>query len=295
MRTGERIYAALLHAYPRAFRRRHQAEMMAWFRDADASRNRGLLGGVMFWVRLLLDLTRTAPMEHVRALTDRGSSAKPQAKPEVRPRGGSVGAQWIRDTRIALRSFARRPTFLVLAAGTIAAGVGAVTTIYSVVDAVLLTPLPYPDAHRIMRVGQISEDRTRVFAMSYLDFKDLQDASTSFESLAASRTTRVTLLGDGTPEAIPAAWASPEFFTAMGAGTHMGRTYTLEEDQLEEPVVVLSHSLWEARFGADSEIVGATVVLNDDPYTVVGVLEEGFRPPGGLDSSTPDSGCLCRG
>ena len=125
-------------------------------------------------------------------------------------------ATFIEDARVALRSFARRPAFVLVAAATLAAGVGAMTMIFSVVNAVLLAPLPYPEPDRLVRVGQVSRDPDRIYAMSYLDFHDLQERNRSFEGLAASQSTGVTLVGDGDPELYGGALVSPEFFATVG-------------------------------------------------------------------------------
>jgi predicted permease len=189
---------------------------------------------------------------------------------------------FIQDLRIALRTFARKPSFFVVAVATIAIGVGATTTIFSVVDGVLLTPLPYPEPDRIVRVGQVSTDPGRIYAMSYLDFKDLQARNRSFEALAAARGARVTLLGRGEPEAQSGAYVSPEFFDVVGVAPVQGRVFTPEDDAGGAPVVVIAHALWERRFDADPSLVGRALTLDGQSFTVVGVLPAGFRAPEAL-------------
>ncbi|MAG70132.1 MAG: hypothetical protein CL471_07575 [Acidobacteria bacterium] len=188
----------------------------------------------------------------------------------------------VQDLRIAARTFARKPSFFVVAVATLAIGVGATTTIFSIVDGVLLTPLPYPEPDRIVRVGQVSTEPGRIYAMSYLDFKDLQARNGSFEALAAARGTRVTLLGRGEPEAQLGAFVSPEFFDVVGVAPALGRVFTRAEDEDSAAVVVIAHTLWERRFDADPSLVGRAVTLDGMPFTVVGVLPAGFRAPEAL-------------
>jgi len=186
------------------------------------------------------------------------------------------------DLTVAARSFRKRPSFFLVAAATLAIGIGATTTIFSVIDGVLFSPLPYADADRIVRVGLGSPESDRVYSLSYLDFKDLQRDNTTFDALAATRTLRVTIQGDAGPEVMIGTMASPEFFPAMGVQPILGRAYTRDEDDAERRVVVLSHGLWQRRWGGDRAIVGRNVTLNAEPFTVLGVLPESFRPPEGL-------------
>lgn len=188
----------------------------------------------------------------------------------------------MQDFSVAVRSAVRRPGFLVLSTTTIAIGIAAVTTIFSVIDGVLLTPLPYAESDRLVRVGQRSESGDRMYSMSYLDFRDIQEQATSFEGLAATRTTRVTVQGEAGPEALPAAFVAAEFFDVMGVQPALGRAFTRQEELQEVPVVVLSHGIWRARWGSDPAIVGAGIELDDELFTVVGVLPAGFTPPEGL-------------
>lgn len=186
------------------------------------------------------------------------------------------------DLMLAVRSSMRRPGFLMLATTTIAIGIAAVTTIFSVIDAVLLTPLPYADSDRIVRLGQRSESGDRMYSMSYLDFRDFQERASSFDALAATRTTRVTVQGEAGPEALPGAFVAADFFDVMGAQPALGRAFTREEDLTEAAVVVLSHGIWRTRWGSDPSIVGTGIELDDEVFTVVGVMPAGFTPPEGL-------------
>lgn len=192
------------------------------------------------------------------------------------------------DGRLALRTFARRPSFFLIAVATISVGVGAVTTIFTVIDGVILTPLPYPAADRIVRVGQVSEEPGRIYAMSYLDFKDIQAGNSSFEALAAARTTGVTVLGDGPPENYLGAFVSPEFFAALGIDAAVGRVFDRSEDEAEAAVVVLGHELWQRRWGGDIGLVGRTIDLGGGQFTVVGVMPEGFLPPEAMGQGTAE-------
>ena len=190
---------------------------------------------------------------------------------------------FLQDARIALRSLARRPSFVLLAAGTIGLGVGSATTVYSVVRGVVLAPLPYDASDRLVRVGKISEGRAGILSISGLDLRDVQERSRSFEALAASRPTTMTLLGHDEPDLIPAAMVSAEFFDVMGVAPVVGRAWTPEADEPGgDALIVLGHDLWQRRWGGDPDLVGAAIDLNGTPFTVIGIMPADFVPPEAL-------------
>ena len=186
------------------------------------------------------------------------------------------------DAGLAVRMLARSPGFSLAAILTLTLGIGATTAIFSVVDSVLLTPLPYPEPERLTRIGQVSTDADRIYAMSYRDFHDLQARNRSFETLAAALNTRVTVLGDADPESYPGAWVSPEFFATLGVSPALGRVLTPEDNRRAARVAVVSHGLWQRRWAGDPTLVGRSLILNQLPFTVVGILPQSFRPPEAL-------------
>jgi len=175
--------------------------------------------------------------------------------------------------RYAIRTLLRAPGFTIIALLTLALCIGANTAIFSFVNGVLLKPLPYRDPHSIVRVLEKPPGGLRN-GISTLNFLDWKNQNTVFEHLAAiNYGGSVTLTGSGRPELIPGVRVSAPYFDIFGVQPVLGRAFAADEDQLgKSQVVVLSHRLWENRFGADPSIVGRTLNLNGKPYTVIGVM-----------------------
>src|SRR5579863_1916112 len=157
------------------------------------------------------------------------------------------------DLRFALRMIRNSPGFTAVAILTLALGIGANTAIFSFVDAVLLKPLPFPHAERILNVWEKPPggDRNGISTLNYLDWKS---QNTVFTAMAAQTWTTVTLTGTDVPVELRDGRVSAPYFDIFGAEPMLGRTFGLEEDQLgKQHEVVLSHRVWESRFGADRE------------------------------------------
>ncbi|HEX7184798.1 MAG TPA: ABC transporter permease [Thermoanaerobaculia bacterium] len=184
------------------------------------------------------------------------------------------------DLRSAARALAARPAFTVVAALALALGIGANTAIFSVVHAVLLRPLPYRDAERLAWItAKVPElDMEMVAGADYLEWRD---ASRTLASIAAyDDSARFTLKSAEQPERIDGAQVSASFLPTLGVEPAQGRGFLPEEEKLNAGrPAVLSHRLWERLFGADTPLQGQTVRLDDDVYTVVGVLPRGFLFP----------------
>ena len=131
------------------------------------------------------------------------------------------------------------------------------------IDGVLLAPLPYDEPARIVEVGKVSQGTDRIFAMSAPDVFDLQERTRSFAALAASMVTRLTVLGDGEPQAFRGAMVSPEFFAVLGIQPSLGRPFTAAEDAAATPVAVLSHGVWQRRWEGDPALVGESGGASD--------------------------------
>jgi putative ABC transport system permease protein len=175
------------------------------------------------------------------------------------------------DLRFALRQLLKHPGFTAIAVLTLALGIGANTAIFSVVEAVLLRPLPYPDGEKLVVIWQRegAEDHSN----NYLNYLDWQAQSTSFTELSIYRRDSLSLSGDGAPESLTGALASANFFTAAGIPPLLGRTFNAEEDSPGGTrVVVLGHALWQRRFGGDRQVLGRTLILDAIPHTVIGVM-----------------------
>lgn len=179
------------------------------------------------------------------------------------------------DVRYALRTLAKSPGFTTVALLTLAIGIGANTAIFSFVDSILLKPLPYADADRIVRVLEKPPQGARN-GISTLNFLDWQRQNTVFDFMAAQTGSTVTWTGRGEPVQLRAGLASAHYFDIFGVHAALGRTFAPGEDQLgKEHVAVLSHSLWVSQFGADPKWIGRTIRLDNEPYSILGVLPEG--------------------
>ena len=178
----------------------------------------------------------------------------------------------LRDVRHSARSLRQSPGFTAIAVLTLAIGIGANTAIFSFVDAMLLRPLPYPDADRIVRVME-KPPRGERNGISTLNFLDWQRDNTVFEFMSAQTGDTVTLTGGSEPVQLRGGLVSAGYFKVFGAEPALGRTFLPGEDQLgKQQVAVISHSVWVTQFGADPTIVNRTVLLNNEPHTIVGVL-----------------------
>ena len=184
----------------------------------------------------------------------------------------------MQDVIFALRGLRRAPGFAAAAILTLAIGIGSAAAIFSVVYGVLLRPLPYPDADRLVKLGAtlpgLSVSNGNLAQAEYVDLLAMH----SFSNIAAYHESDRTLGGDGPPERLDVAFASASLFPTLGMHAAMGRVFDAEEDHPGGPaVIVLSHGLWTRRFGADSGIVGRTVSMDGISRTVVGVLAPGDR------------------
>jgi len=185
------------------------------------------------------------------------------------------------DLRFGLRMSLKHPGFIAAVVLALALGIGANTVIFSVVNAILLNPLPYPHPDRLVMVWL---DNKRLGLdqdwHSYPNYADYRDQNKVFEKLAAFNDRRFNLTGEGEPERIIGAWATANFFAVMGVEPVMGRAFTVEEEEPgRDQVVVIGYGLWQRRFGSDPKIVGQTISLNGAPRTVVGVMPAHFRFP----------------
>ena len=165
----------------------------------------------------------------------------------------------------------------------LALGLGANTAIFRVIDGVLLRPLPYPDADRLVMPWEFSEDMQQRLGFDRLpsspaDFSDYASRNSTFERFASMRTEQVNLTGRGEPERIGAVRVSADFFEVLGVQPIIGRTFQAG-DESHGRVVLIAHSLWRRSFGSDPRVVGRVVSLNGEPATILGVLPEWFRFP----------------
>jgi len=185
----------------------------------------------------------------------------------------------LQDLRFAFRMLARKPGFTVVAVVIMALGIGANTAIFSLVRAVLLRPLPFYEPNRLVMVWEdasfIGFPHNTPAPANYADWKANNEV---FEDMAALDMHSFNLIGDGEPQKVQAYGVSPEFFPLLGVTPALGRVFRPEEDSPEaNPVVIISHRLWQSRYGGDGDIVGRDILLNSDKHTVVGVMPAGFQ------------------
>jgi putative ABC transport system permease protein len=203
-----------------------------------------------------------------------------QTKERYRDRRGVPAVEHLmRDVRFAARMLGRNPGFTTAAVLTLALGIGANTAIFSVVNAVLLRPLPFVHADRLVLIWATNTktgDTTDV--ASYPDFEDWKTESRSFDAMAAFTTRGMTLAGADGAEPVAAVQVTPGFFEALGVSPALGRTFRSGEGDVgASHVALLSDSAWKRRFGGREDAVGQTVRLNEEAFTIVGVMPPGFR------------------
>jgi putative ABC transport system permease protein len=183
----------------------------------------------------------------------------------------------VRDFRYGLGALARDPGFAVVAIGLLALGIGANSAMFSIVDAVLLRPLPFPEPERMVRVSEAPPGtRNGTTTLTFLDWKRQTDI---FEALAVEMTTRVALATGGDPARVSGKLVSADYFRVFGVTPEIGRTFAPGEDQPgAAPVVVLSHAFWQRQFAGDAGVLKRDLVLDGQPHRIVGVM-----PPGVFD------------
>jgi putative ABC transport system permease protein len=185
------------------------------------------------------------------------------------------------DMRYGFRMLWKKPGFTIVAILALALGIGANTAIFSVIYTVLLSPLPYNNPDRLVWIWETNPGSgIKKEPASLPNFNDWRTQSQSFDDMAAFVGSSMALTSDGEPERIPAAFVSANFFSVLGTQPVLGRNFTAEENTLgKHRVVILSHSLWQRRFGANPAIIGQTITLSGNPNTVIGVLPDGFKNP----------------
>ena len=198
------------------------------------------------------------------------------------------------DIRYAFRMLRKNPGFTAVVVLTLALGVGANTAIFSVVYAVVLKPLPYPQPGQLFNIFQQEQSnpteppagRVRLSTklqqtgMSYLNFQDLREQSQVFREMAGSQFHQLTLTGRGEPSVVDTAVVTPEFFSLFGVAPLAGRTFSSDDGKPGAPaVVVLSEALWRSTFGSDPKVIGSSINLDKRSFTIIGIMPAAFRFP----------------
>ena len=182
----------------------------------------------------------------------------------------------LQDLRLSLRLFKKNPIFTAIVVLTLALGIGVNVAIFSVVNGVLLNPLPFPHPEQLVSISQ-SKPNFVTGALPYPNFLDLQKENQTFSAIAIHRQTTFGLLGSGDSESVDGRSVSADYFKVLDIKPELGRTFMEGEDQPgAQPVVVISASLWQRKFGGAKDIIGKTINLDDKYYTIVGVLPRNF-------------------
>src|SRR4051812_43335492 len=185
------------------------------------------------------------------------------------------------DFRYALRTLRRMPAFTIVATLTLALGIGATSAMFTLVNGILLRPLPYPASDRLVRLIQsFPEAGLATWGLSQQNVALYRDRGTDFEAFSAYRNGGVTLTGPSGTERLTISRVTADFFRVMGVSPAIGRAFTRDEDRPgSNDVAVLSHALWETGFGSDPSVVGGTIDLDGQPTRVIGVMPAGFGFP----------------
>jgi putative ABC transport system permease protein len=183
-----------------------------------------------------------------------------------------------KDIRYGLRSLIKHPTFTAVCIVTLALGIGANTAIFTVVNAVVLRPLPFQDAERLAMIWT-TKDTNQEQPLSFADYNDLKNQTNTFSAVgAASPLWNFTLTGGDEPEPLQGMYVSANLFELLRVAPARGRNFTSDDDRIGgTPVAIISHSLWERRFGSDRDIVGQQITVSGTSATVVGVMPVGFQ------------------
>jgi macrolide transport system ATP-binding/permease protein len=194
----------------------------------------------------------------------------------------------LQDLRYGLRSLLRRPSFAAVTVLSLALGIGANTTIFSLLNAILLRPLAFEEPERLAELYTVETKADNYLTVSYPDYTYFRDNNEVFSELAAHGIAMLSLSGGNQNELVWGEIVSGNYFSVLGVKAFAGRTFSPEEDQTPgaHPVAVVSHGLWTRRFGSAPDLIGKTVMLNGHSFTVVGIAPEGFK--GTIVGLSPD-------
>jgi predicted permease len=245
------LYRALLRLYPTSFRTEYGEEMCAIFERR--VRQASGLALIALWIDAPVEILFNALAAHTDILRQ--------------------------DLRYTVRTLLRSPGFTITAILVVALGVGANTAVFSVTDNIFLRALPYANPDRLVRIWESHEGYSRI-ELSPANYRDFKNAATSFESVGMFDSQQMSLVGQGDPTRVEAGEVSSEVLGMLGTQPVLGRSFTAADDRWGAPgTVVLGFPMWQSLFGGDPNILGRKMVLDDKPYTVIGVLPRDFHFP----------------
>ncbi|MGE0462566.1 MAG: ABC transporter permease [Vicinamibacterales bacterium] len=261
-------YRLLLRCYPASFRARFERDLLELFEDLHSA---AAPPRIAFWVHVLIGTLRHGLAERI--------AMRSQPRPFPPRPGDSTMTTLANDLRLAFRSFRSQPAFTVTVIATMALGIGVTSAIFTVVNAVLLRPLPYDRPEQVVMLFE-RDPRGATAQVSLQTFEDWRARLTTFTHLATFGSQTANLTGVGEPDRLRAAFVSADFFAVLGVSPLLGRGFTEADDQPGAGgVAVLPHGVWTQRFGADPDILGRTITLNNLPFEVIGVLPRSFEFP----------------
>lgn len=267
-----RFFKFLLRLLPADFRWDYAREMETVFAEQqrEAKQQEGLHGLCLLWWETILGIMQTAPREHWEILK--------------------------RDCGYALRSMRQNRSFTIITVLTLALGIGANTAIFSVVNGVLLHPLPYADSDRIVRLHESAPRITKEpVSFSVQELIDYRNQNHSFSGIAEYHSMWFTLLGGKEPERVATGVVSANYFDVLGVKPILGRNFIASDETMTSaPVLLLSYNYWRQHLGGDPNVLGRTFELNDKVHTVIGVLPPIPDYPDGNDVYMPSTACPFR-
>ena len=276
VRFSTPLYRVLLAAFPRRFRARFGAEIADTFEllARDAWREGGVRGLGRLWIQTFADLGRNGGGERIG---NANLVAAPSPPPEA-PRGRKAGMfdTLAQDLLFAARTLRRAPAFATAVIATIALGIGANTAIFTVVNGILLQPLPFEDSEQVVTLCETHEQVGNYCVASPPNMDSWAQTSSTIELFGLARSWIFAMQEPEGARNLSAAVATPGWFGVHGIQAAIGRLFAPEDmEPGTNQVVVLSHAFWSSRFGADPDVLGSTIGLDGKPYAVIGVLPEG--------------------
>ncbi len=285
--ASRRFYRALLWLLPRDFRRRNGAELEDVFAQhlSAAYERSGWLAVAGVWGRCSLEIIGDGLLEAFKRFGGRRSSSRrgsPRITPQTKNGLGGFMKNILQDLRVSLRALRRAPGFAAVAILTLALGIGANTAIFTLLDTVILSPLPFPEADRLIAVshrgagpGREDMGQTAAWHLTY------QDENRSFEELGMYGLGSQPVTGAGEPEAVPTLFVTSGVFKALRVNALIGRTFTLDDEALDAPsLIMLSEGYWQTRFGQDPAVIGQTLQVNGVTSEIIGVMPSSIRSLG---------------
>jgi len=273
------VYRLLLRVFPRRFREEAETELAASFQEGwTEARGRGVVAAARFTFLIVTDLLRTLVLEWAPAW--REPPGNQLWLPSHPVRNATIMETLWQDVRYAMRSLRAAPLTAAVAALTIAVGVGATTTIFSVANALLLRPPPgIVSPGELVTLHAIDADGSSFHAFSMAGYEALRQSQGGLEDVAAFNNTAMSMTIGGEPRLLIGMAVTASYFNVLGTRPVLGRLLMPEDDAGPggPRVVVLGYTTWLRQFGADSTVIGSVVTLNAEPYTIVGVAEPGFQ------------------